>query len=142
MLCFYCARARARVCVYVCRFNWLGATPKKGGGSNKATGNGALRGGGGGGGAGYPGGNGGGGAGGPPKKGGGAAGKAGFKLVSRADLKMDMTGRMLKLLWPDDGSWWDGQVRLHTHTHARTQKGIVLHSVCQACAYFSLPARA
>ncbi len=86
-----------------------GGTPKKpggGGGGGGAHNNGAHKPAGGGGGGG--GGAGGGGGGGNKKTGGGAAAK--FKLLTRADLQKDLTGRFLKLLWPDDQSWWDGQV--------------------------------
>ncbi|MEW5307985.1 MAG: hypothetical protein WDW36_010351 [Sanguina aurantia] len=31
-------------------------------------------------------------------------------LLTRADLNRDLTGRTLQLLWPDDQSWWEGQV--------------------------------
>ena len=26
------------------------------------------------------------------------------------DLRQDLSGHLLQLLWPDDGSWWDGKV--------------------------------
>ncbi|KAF5836941.1 hypothetical protein DUNSADRAFT_5218 [Dunaliella salina] len=69
-----------------------------GGGTNGITGGAGSRGGGGASG------------GGGSKKGGKSGGSKGPKLVTRTDLRHDLTGRMLKLLWPDDNSWWDGQV--------------------------------
>lgn len=76
----------------------------QGGGGRQPTGNGSD---------GMSAGGGGGGGGGGSKKGGAKGGgtKQGMRLVTRTELRHDLTGRMLKLLWPEDNTWWDGQVR-------------------------------
>lgn len=48
--------------------------------------------------------------GGGSKKGSKSGASKALKLVTRTDLKRDLTGCTLKLLWPDDNTWWDGQV--------------------------------
>eukprot|EP00195_Chlamydomonas_chlamydogama_P013697 CAMPEP_0202895282 /NCGR_PEP_ID=MMETSP1392-20130828/4525_1 /ASSEMBLY_ACC=CAM_ASM_000868 /TAXON_ID=225041 /ORGANISM="Chlamydomonas chlamydogama, Strain SAG 11-48b" /LENGTH=686 /DNA_ID=CAMNT_0049580239 /DNA_START=67 /DNA_END=2124 /DNA_ORIENTATION=- len=36
--------------------------------------------------------------------------KEGHKLLTRADLKLNLVGAQLLLYWPDSGEWWTGQV--------------------------------
>jgi hypothetical protein len=80
-----------------------GGGGSRGGGGGGAGGGGSRKGGGG-----SAGGGGGGGGGGGTKR---VTAPKGMRFLTRNDLKQDLTHAMLKLHWPDDNSWWDGQVR-------------------------------
>eukprot|EP00199_Chlamydomonas_sp_CCMP681_P006480 CAMPEP_0119114960 /NCGR_PEP_ID=MMETSP1180-20130426/49313_1 /TAXON_ID=3052 ORGANISM="Chlamydomonas cf sp, Strain CCMP681" /NCGR_SAMPLE_ID=MMETSP1180 /ASSEMBLY_ACC=CAM_ASM_000741 /LENGTH=191 /DNA_ID=CAMNT_0007103725 /DNA_START=9 /DNA_END=580 /DNA_ORIENTATION=+ len=60
----------------------------------------------------------------------GSSSRTGGKLdlLTRYDLTSDLTGELLKLLWPDDNSWWDGEV---ISMDMDTLKAVILYATTQ-----------